>query len=72
MSPDFKRETTKISDGLNFMNILFDVRIGDQFDLSVIESNPGKSNRRCDIRVLGIFSRSIASRAFKMNFGTSD
>jgi hypothetical protein len=44
MPPDFKREAAEISDRLNLMNILFYVRIGDQFNLSVIESNPGKSN----------------------------
>jgi hypothetical protein len=67
MSPDLKRKAAEIAGRLDFVNILVYVWVGNQFDLGAIKSKPGKSNGGGDIRILGILSGGVPSRALKMD-----
>ena len=44
MPSDLEIKATKVASRSNFMNIFGDVRVGDQLDLSVIETDAGEGD----------------------------
>ena len=64
---DLEKKAAKIASSLNLMDVFADVRVGDQFDLRVVESNAGQGNGRGDIGILGVLRRRNPGRAFEMD-----
>ena len=63
MPSDLKGEAAEVASRANLMNILGYLWIRNQFDLCVIKSDPGKSDGRRDVCILGILGGGDPRRA---------